>query len=89
MRAVALALALSAPLPALAQADVLPDQIAERPAAYKPVTEIEFDGRRVEATVVKPDGTIVLEPSRPTFPSFIVLRASFDPELDHSIALVR
>lgn len=48
----ALALALAAPLPALAQADVLPEQLAERPSTYKPVTELDFGDRRVEANTV-------------------------------------
>ncbi len=90
MRPIALVLAaLSlAPTVALAQSNV-PEDVGERPAAYKPVEEHDFDGVNVDATAVRPG--LVLSTERVPAPhaTFIVLRANFNPEMDASAAEIR
>lgn len=94
MRPLALVLAALAlaPTVALAQAeptDVVPETIEGRPAVYKAVTELEMGGADVNATVVRPDGSIVQELKRPAFGSLAILRANFNPELEQSASQIR
>jgi hypothetical protein len=49
------------------------------------VTEVDFDGLDVNATLVKPTGVLVSERRRESFNSLIALRANFDSEMDASV----
>lgn len=72
------------PTAALAQADDV-DPETGRIIRYQRQTEIDFDARAVEATIVGPSIQYVSEPPRGDFNPLIRLRRDFRPELEQSI----
>jgi hypothetical protein len=70
---------------AFAQEDPAP----EREVRYQDVTELTFDDLDVNAGIVRPDGTTVVEAPKQTFNPLIHFRASFDRELKASVVEVR
>jgi hypothetical protein len=68
--------------------DVLTDD-AEARTRYQTVTILEFERVAVDAQLVGPSGSIVLEPPVRSHPSLIQLRASFDDEMAASVDAVR
>ena len=70
---------------ALAQAEEQPTQRF----IYRPVTEVTFDERDINALPERPDGTFVWEPPPRTHVSFINLRTDFDDEMAESVSQVK
>lgn len=61
----------------------------EENVIYKAVTEIDYEGLRVEAAMTRPDGTLVSEYKRGKFNPLIVLREDFNGEMEKSATDVR
>ncbi len=91
MRVLALSL-LALSLPAAAQQD--PSSVVDEDALVpefiiKAVTELDFDGTRVSAQLVGPDGKLISEPPARHHRQLITVRANFDDEMDRSVAQVK
>lgn len=91
MSRLAVALLLAVPLNALAQAEPAPvDEDALVPEfVYKAVTEYDFEGNRVTATLVGPDGAVVISPPERHHRPMITLRGNFDAEMSRSVDIVK
>lgn len=57
----------------------------DRKVIYKAKTEIDFEGVDVEGTLVKPQGSLLLERKSAAFNPLIKLRADFDKEMGDSV----
>lgn len=82
----ALALSLVAALPAAAQED--PDAAVPE-FVVKPVTELDFEGYRVDGQVIGPDGKIVLERRAMEVRPMIQIRKGFDEKMSASVDEVK
>ncbi len=56
----------------------------DRKVVYKQKTEIDFEGLNVDAALVKPAGSFVLERKQASFNPLIKLRSNFNEEIDKS-----
>lgn len=56
---------------------------------YKQKTEIDFEGVEVDGTLVKPQGSLVLERKRAQFNSMVWIRSDFDDEMDKSVEEIK
>lgn len=56
---------------------------------YKQKTEIDFEGVEIEGTLVKPQGTLLLERRGAHFNPLIKLRRDFDDEMDKSVQEIK
>jgi hypothetical protein len=56
----------------------------ERRIIYRQKTEIDFEGLDVEASLVKPQGTLVIERKQASFNPLVKLRTNFSDEIDQS-----
>lgn len=85
------ALLLALPLSALAQQQPAPaDEDALVPEfVYKAVTEYDFEGNRVTAALVGPDGRVIIEPPARHHRPMITVRANFDEEMGRSVDQVK
>jgi hypothetical protein len=73
---------------AFAQSDE-PATPAPLPVQYKDVTEVDFEGQKVNGELYGPSIQLVPERRAGQFNSLIVLRASFDDEMVRSTGEVR
>lgn len=60
------------------------DEASDRKVVYRQKTEIDFEGLDVEASLVKPQGALVLERKQASFNPLIKLRKDFNAEIDQS-----
>ena len=58
---------------------------AEPKVVYKQRTEIDFEGLEIDGTLVKPQGTLLLERQGAHFNPLIKLRRDFDDEMDKTV----
>lgn len=56
----------------------------DRKVVYRQKTEIDFEGLDVEASLVKPQGTLVIERKQASFNPLVKLRTNFNDEIDQS-----
>ena len=56
----------------------------DRKVVYKQKTEIDFEGLNVDAALVKPAGSLVLERKKASFNPLVKLRTNFNEEIDKS-----
>lgn len=56
----------------------------DRKIQYKQTTQIDFEGLEVNAALVKPAGSLVLERKQASFNPLIKLRSNFNEEIDKS-----
>jgi hypothetical protein len=56
----------------------------DRKVIYKQKTEIDFEGLNVDAALVKPAGSFILERKQASFNPLIKLRTNFNEEIDKS-----
>ena len=69
---------------AAGQAQAGDEKDEERKVVYRQKTEIDFEGLDVEASLVKPQGTLVIERKQASFNPLIKLRTDFNAEIDQS-----
>jgi hypothetical protein len=60
------------------------DEDTDRKVVYRQKTEIDFEGLDVEASLVKPQGALVLDRKQASFNPLIKLRKDFNTEIDQS-----
>jgi len=60
------------------------DEQEDRKVTYRQKTEIDFEGLDVNAALVKPAGSLVLERKQASFNPLIKLRTNFNEEIDKS-----
>ena len=66
------------------------DEKAEEPKViYKQKTEIDFEGVEVDGTLVKPQGSLILDRKHAKFNPMIKLRTDFDDEMEQSVKEVK
>ena len=68
----------------LAQPANAKDEQEDRKIQYKQKTEIDFEGLDVNAALIKPSGSLVLERKQASFNPLIKLRTNFNEEIDKS-----
>tara|TARA_Y100000592_G_scaffold53603_1_gene84578 strand:+ start:2443 stop:2688 length:246 start_codon:yes stop_codon:yes gene_type:complete len=56
---------------------------------YKQKTEIDFEGVEVDGSLVKPQGSLVLERKRAQFNSMVWIRTDFDDEIEKTIQEIK
>ena len=56
---------------------------------YKQKTEIDFEGVEVDGTLVKPQGSLLLERKHAKFNPMIKLRTDFDDEIEQSVKEIK
>tara|TARA_R110002073_G_scaffold98806_1_gene226405 strand:- start:111 stop:365 length:255 start_codon:yes stop_codon:yes gene_type:complete len=56
---------------------------------YKQRTEIDFDGVDIQGTLVKPQGTLLLDRRSAAFNPLIKLRENWNLEMKESIRMIR
>lgn len=61
------------------------DKTEEPKVVYKQKTEIDFEGVEVDGTLVKPQGSLLLERKHAKFNPMIKLRTDFDDLIDKSV----
>ena len=84
MRTFVLILALFFPFPANAQ-----ERGDNERFIYKQRTEIDFDGVDIQGTLVKPQGTLLLDRRAASFNPLIKLRENWNLEIKESIRMVK
>ena len=68
----------------------LANEPEEKPKViYKQKTEIDFEGVEVDGTLVKPQGSLVLERKRAQFNSMVWIRSDFDDHMVEASPRVR
>ena len=72
---------------AMAEDPVSPDE--DRKVVYKQRTEIDFEGVEVEGSLVRPQGSLILDRKKGSFNPLIRLREDFEPELNNSVNLIK
>jgi hypothetical protein len=72
---------------AMAENPVSPDE--DRKVVYKQRTEIDFEGVEVEGSLVRPQGSLILDRKKGSFNPLIRLREDFEPELNNSVNLIK
>ena len=60
------------------------DANSDRKVVYRQKTEIDFEGLDVEATLVKPQGSLVIERKKASFNPLIKVRENWQQEIDQS-----
>ncbi|HAI38206.1 MAG TPA: hypothetical protein DCM40_08835 [Maribacter sp.] len=66
------------------------DEETEEPKViYKQKTEIDFEGVEVDGTLVKPQGSLILDRKHAKFNPMIKLRTDFDDEIEQSVKEVK
>jgi hypothetical protein len=60
------------------------EKTEDRKVIYRQRTEIDFEGVDVEALLVKPQGTLILERKQASFNPMINLRKDFNAEIEQS-----
>jgi hypothetical protein len=60
-------------------------QTEEKKVVYKQKTEIDFEGLDVNAALVKPAGSLVIERKQASFNPLIKLRTNFNQEIEQSV----
>ena len=77
--------------PALAQSEsaTADERIDEGNYKYRDITEIEFDGTDVSASLLRPAGAMVIIRRRANFAPLIELRLDFNDEMERSTDLIR
>jgi hypothetical protein len=68
----------------LAQPANAEEEEKDRKIQYKQKTEIDFSDLNVEAALIKPAGSLVLERKQASFNPLIKLRTNFNEEIDKS-----
>lgn len=84
MRTFVLILALFFPFPANAQ-----ERGDNERFIYKQRTEIDFDGVDIQGTLVKPQGTLLLDRRAASFNPLIKLRENWNLEMKESIRMIK
>jgi len=84
VRTFVLILALFFPFPANAQ-----ERGDNERFIYKQRTEIDFDGVDIQGTLVKPQGTLLLDRRAASFNPLIKLRENWNLEMKESIRTIR
>ena len=84
MRTFVLILALFFPFPANAQ-----ERGDNERFVYKQRTEIDFDGVDIQGTLVKPQGTLLLDRRAASFNPLIKLRENWNLEMKESIRTMK
>ena len=74
---------------ATAIADTPEEPTSDRQIVYKQRTEIDFEGVEVEGTLVRPQGSLILDRRAGSFNPLIRLRMDFEPELNNSVNLIK
>tara|TARA_R110002020_G_scaffold79818_2_gene199616 strand:+ start:6222 stop:6479 length:258 start_codon:yes stop_codon:yes gene_type:complete len=72
---------------AMAEDPVSPDE--DRKVVYKQRTEIDFEGVEVEGSLVRPQGSLILDRKKGSFNPLIRLREDFEPELNNSVNYIK
>ena len=72
-----------------AMADAPEEPTSERQIVYKQRTEIDFEGVEVEGTLVRPQGSLILDRRAGSFNPLIRLRMDFEPELNNSVDYIK
>ena len=72
-----------------AMADAPEEPTSDRQIVYKQRTEIDFEGVEVEGTLVRPQGSLILDRRAGSFNPLIRLRMDFEPELNNSVNLIK
>jgi len=72
---------------AVADEPVSPDE--DRKVVYKQRTEIDFEGVEVEGSLVRPQGSLILDRKKGSFNPLIRLREDFEPELNNSVNYIK
>lgn len=72
---------------ALAQStlDHLPEEPADGPVIFAPVTEHTFEGVKVDGAVVRPEGIVTIERRRAVFNPMISVRTDWRAEIAASV----
>ena len=66
------------------------DEETEEPKViYKQKTEIDFEGVEVDGTIVKPQGSLILDRKHAKFNPMIKLRTDFDDEIEQSVKEIK
>ena len=66
------------------------DETEEEPkVVYKQRTEIDFEGVEVEGSLVRPQGSLILDRKKGSFNPLIQLREDFEPELNNSVNYIK
>jgi len=65
------------------------EEIEEPKVIYKQKTEIDFEGVEVDGTLVKPQGSLILDRKHAKFNPMIKLRTDFDDEMEQSVKEVK
>ena len=65
------------------------EQTEEPKIVYKQKTEIDFEGVEVDGTLVKPQGSLLLERKHAKFNPMIKLRTDFDDEMEQSVKEIK
>jgi hypothetical protein len=84
VRTFVLILALFFPFPANAQ-----ERGDNERFIYKQRTEIDFDGVDIQGTLVKPQGTLLLDRRAASFNPLIKLRENWNLEMKESIRMIK
>jgi len=72
---------------AMADEPTSPDE--DRKVVYKQRTEIDFEGVEVEGSLVRPQGSLILDRKKGSFNPLIQLREDFEPELNNSVNYIK
>jgi len=72
---------------AMADDPTSPDE--DRKVVYKQRTEIDFEGVEVEGSLVRPQGSLILDRKKGSFNPLIQLREDFEPELNNSVNYIK
>ena len=56
---------------------------------YKQKTEIDFEGVEVDGTLIKPQGSLILDRKHANFNPMIRLRTDFDDEIEQSVKEIK
>lgn len=76
-------------VPTTAVGQATDDDLPDGPVRIPAVQVESFEGASVTATVQRPDGVVVVEPSPTAHPPLLRLRDDFDRELRQARRLVR
>ncbi len=74
---------------ATALADEPETPTTDRQIVYKQRTEIDFEGVEVEGSLVRPQGSLILDRKKGSFNPLIQLREDFEPELNNSVNYIK
>jgi len=72
-----------------AMADAPEEPTSDRQIVYRQRTEIDFEGVEVEGTLVRPQGSLILDRRAGSFNPLIRLRMDFEPELNNSVEYIK